>query len=235
MINLGGPDQSPEQHQPLLSNNGNDTNGRQDSIDSHTSTDDGFELNDNWSSAPRLVSLSSKSKSYQFDLLGRIIPSSTRTMPVHNASPLINTAQPRPQASANSRQLPSLPTPLRQLPLIDNSDSSEPYFDIQNTENEDELLSTRLTRPGELFYYQTSTSSSTSSSSSSSNSDNSLSSANSDNQNNDEQFPNNNQEDEDEEDEDDDDDDDDDDDRRTNQQLRSDEDDDQTSPYGYEV
>ena len=168
-----------------------------------------------------------KSKSNQFNLLVfRMIPSSARAMRTHNPSPLINTAQPRPQASANSRQLPSLPIPIRQLPVIDKSDAAKPYFDIESTENEDELLSARFTHPGELYYYQTS-------SSSSSNSDNSSSSENSDNENNEERFPNDNQEDED--DEEDEDDDDDDEDQRTNQQLRSDEDDDQTSPYEYEV
>ena len=56
IINLGGPDQSPEQHQPLLGSSGNDTSSRHDSIDSHASTDDVFGLNDNWSAASRLVS-----------------------------------------------------------------------------------------------------------------------------------------------------------------------------------
>ncbi|CAF1545967.1 unnamed protein product, partial [Adineta steineri] len=49
-----GPDQSPEQHQPLLGSSGNDTS-RHGSLDSHTSTDDGFGGNDNWSNAPRLI------------------------------------------------------------------------------------------------------------------------------------------------------------------------------------
>src|SRR4051812_9448030 len=91
--------------------------------------------------------------------------STTRMVSPSNSSPLINTAQPRPQAIANSRQLPSLPMSLRQLPIIEDSNAMTPYFDIENTENEDELLSARFTRPGELFYYQTSSSSSSSSSS----------------------------------------------------------------------
>ncbi|CAF5093494.1 unnamed protein product, partial [Rotaria magnacalcarata] len=48
IIYLGAPDQSPEQHQPLLGSSGNDTSSRHDSIDSHTSTDDGYGLNENW-------------------------------------------------------------------------------------------------------------------------------------------------------------------------------------------
>jgi hypothetical protein len=165
-------------------------------------------------------------KSIQFDSFYRIIPSASRTVPVDNSSPMINIAQPRPQASANSRQLPPLPIPIRQLPTVENSDLMKPYFDVQNTENEDELLSARFTHPGELFYYQTSSSSS---------SDNSSSSENSDNENHQEQFQNNNQEEEEEEGEDDDDDDDDDNNQEINQRLRSDEDDDQTSPYEYET
>ncbi len=54
LIYLGGPDQSPEQHRPLLASSGNDTS-RHGSLDSHTSTDDSFGLNNNWSAAPRLV------------------------------------------------------------------------------------------------------------------------------------------------------------------------------------
>ena len=46
-----GPDQSPEQHQPLLASSGNDTSSRHDSIDSHTSTDDGSALTDHWQAA----------------------------------------------------------------------------------------------------------------------------------------------------------------------------------------
>ena len=144
---------------------------------------------------------------------------------------MINTAQPRPQASANSRQLPSLPIPIRQLPLVGTDDSMKPYFDIENTENEDEDLAARFTRPGELFYYQTS---------SSSDSDKPSSSENSDNENNEEQFPNDHQENEegDEEEEEEEVEDDEyyeDDDQRMNLQLRSDEEDEQTSPYEYET
>jgi hypothetical protein len=51
VIFLGNMHPSSEQHQSIL-NNGNDTTNRHDSIDSHTSTDDGI---DNWSSAPRLI------------------------------------------------------------------------------------------------------------------------------------------------------------------------------------
>ncbi len=150
----------------------------------------------------------------------RIIPSSTRTAPVNTSPPLINTAQPRPQASANSRQLPSLPLSMRQLPIVEDSDLMEQYFDVESTENEDELLSARFTRPGELFYYQTS-------SSSSSNANNSSSSENSDDENIEEQFPNENLEEEEEEGEVDEDNNDE---PRIDPQLKSDEDDDQTSP-----
>ncbi|CAF5131771.1 unnamed protein product, partial [Rotaria sp. Silwood1] len=94
------PDQSPEQHQPLLGSSGNDTSSRQDSIDSHTSTDDGFGLNENW------------------PVKTKTIISSNRAVPAKTSSPLINTAQPRPQGNVNSRQLPSLPMPIRQLPLV---------------------------------------------------------------------------------------------------------------------
>ncbi|CAF2420803.1 unnamed protein product [Rotaria sp. Silwood2] len=180
------PDQSPEQHQPLLGSSGNDTSSRHDSLDSHTSTDDGFGLNENW------------------PMRTRAILSSNRTVPTKTSSPLINTAQPRPQGNTNSRQLPSLPMPIRQLPLvpnpsrqlpiIDNANSTKLYFDINDSENEDESLSTRFAHPGELFYYQTSSASSSSSSSSSSSDSNSSSSENSDNENNQEQFQIHNQE-----------------------------------------
>jgi len=146
----------------------------------------------------------------------RIIPSSTRTAPVNTSPPLINTAQPRPQASANSRQLPSLPLSMRQSPIVEDPDLMEPYFDIESTENEDELLSARFTRPGELFYYQTS-----SSSSSSSKSNNSSSSESSDNEDHDKQAHGNQEEE----------DDDDDEVERINQRLGNDDDDDDDYYY----
>ncbi|CAF1093497.1 unnamed protein product [Rotaria sordida] len=189
------PDQSPEQHQPLLGSSGNDTSSRQDSFDSHTSTDDGFGLNENWPTKTRTIL------------------SSNRTVPVKSSVPLINTAQPRPQGNANSRQLPSLPMPTRQLPLlpdpsrqlptIDDTNLTKLYFDINDLEHEDEPLSTRFTRPGELFYYQTSSSSSSTSSSSSSSNSNNLSSEDSENENNEEKFQSHDQEQEDEDDDDD--------------------------------
>lgn len=63
-IHLGGPDQSPEQRQPLLGSSGNETSSRHDSIDSHASTDDGFGFNESWSVAPRsdLISISIETK-----------------------------------------------------------------------------------------------------------------------------------------------------------------------------
>ncbi|CAF3010742.1 unnamed protein product [Rotaria socialis] len=178
------PDQSPEQHQPLLGSSGNDTSSRHDSIDSHTSTDDGYGLNENW------------------PLRTSMIGAQTRIVSINDSLPSASIAQPRPQANANNsrqlpslpmniRQLPSLPSSLRQSPNIDSSNSTKLYFNIEDTENDDEALTTKLARPGELFYYQTSTSSS--SSSSASNSNNS-SSENSDNENNGEPFENRNQE-----------------------------------------
>ena len=46
-----GLDQSSEQRQPLLAGSGNDTSSRHDSLDSHTSTDDGSALTDHWQAA----------------------------------------------------------------------------------------------------------------------------------------------------------------------------------------
>ena len=149
--------------------------------------------------------------------------SSNQAVSVKTPSPLINTAQPRPHANTIPRQLPSLPIPIKQLTAMDNSDLTEPYFDTNNTENEDELSSERFAHSSELYYYQTS------SSSSSSKINNSSSAASSDNEHNEEQS-HDNQEDND------DDDDDDDEVLRINQRLRNDDDDDdyQTSSNEYE-
>ena len=76
----------------------------------------------------------------------------------------MNIAQPRPQALNNNRQLPQLPIPLRQLPQIDDANAAKPYFDTDDTENDDLMSSTQFTRAGELFYYQTSSSNSNASS-----------------------------------------------------------------------
>lgn len=172
------------------------------------------------------------------------MPPPMRTVPNQKSSPLINTAQPRPQAGANSRQLPSLPIPIRQLPNLDHSSSIKPFFEINSTETEDELDSTRYTHSGELFYYQTSSSSS---SSSRVHSNQSLSLENSEHENNEEQIPNENQEEEEDEQDDDDegeedeeeveeeDADEDDDQIIIDQRSTSDEEEDQTSPYEYEA
>ncbi|CAF4964981.1 unnamed protein product [Rotaria magnacalcarata] len=130
-----------------------------------------------------------------------MIGAQTRIVSINDSLPSVGIAQPRPHANAmNSRQLPSLPMNIRQLPLlpsslrpspnVDSSNSTKLYFNIEDTENDDEVLTTKLARPGELFYYQTSTSSS--STSSASNSNNS-SSENFDNENNGEPFENRNQ------------------------------------------
>ena len=83
----------------------------------------------------------------------------------------MNIAQPRPQALQNNRQLPQLPMPLRQLPQIDHTNATKPYFDTDETENEDLMDSKGFTRAGELFYYQTSSSSNSNASSVSGNFD----------------------------------------------------------------
>ena len=234
-INIGGPDQSPEQHQPLLGSSGNDTSSRHDSMDSHTSTDDGFGFNDTWSTVAKFVFFYPKSIliMFFFLILNRSKPTPTQSVPTNESLVLINTAQPRPQSNANIRQLPSLPISVRQLPTVGPMSPVKPYFDIDNAENDEEDLAARFTHPGELFYYETS--------SQSSNSNNS-SLENSDNENNDEQFVNNNQEIDDEEEEDgeegeieDDECFDEDDEQRFNQRLKSDEEDEQTSPCEYET
>ncbi|UJR27700.1 hypothetical protein I4U23_008977 [Adineta vaga] len=209
-----GPDQSPEQHQPLLSSSGNDIS-RHGSVDSHTSTDDGMGPNDNWSTAPRTIT-----------------SSNIRTSASNN-SQLINTAQPRPQPNMSARQLPTLPIPIRQLQPADSLKTNTLFSDDHNTENEeeeeeeeeeedDDVLSGRFSHSGELFYYQTS------SSSSASKLEASPSAESSDNENNEEQYRHDNQ------DEDNDDDDDDEDEQRINEGHINDEDDDQTSSYEYE-
>jgi len=216
----GRADQSPEQHQPLLASSGNDTSSRHDSMDSHTSTEEGFGLNDNWPSVNKT-------------------PLNVR--PVTSSAPsttLINTAQPRPQAMSNSRQLPSLPISIRQLPNIEDRTMSKPYFDIDINESDPMILTSQSTRPGELFYYQTSSSSSDSSECSSD--ENSYQEENQDEQGQDEQ-PDDDEEEQNNQADDveDDDNDGDDDDQAMNQPLRSDDDndddDDQTSPYEYDA
>ena len=163
---VGGPDQSPEQHQPLLASSGNDTSSRHDSIDSHTSTDDGFGPNDGWPVASRFVPdlLRTNRKALPCAYFRRT-PLTIRSIPMHPMSSPISTVQPRPQAMQNSRQLPPLPIPIRQLPTSANSDSAQPYFDVDDAENDELVLASRFTRPGELFYYQTSSSSTSDSSS----------------------------------------------------------------------
>ena len=92
----------------------------------------------------------------------------------------------------NNRQLPSLPVAIRKLPNIEKTTSKKPYFDIDDTENEELIQENRFIRPGELYYYQTSSSSSTTSESSSS--------EQSDIENNEEQYVGDNQDDADEDD-----------------------------------
>ena len=165
------------------------------------------------------------------------MPPRVRTIPDQKSLPLINTAQPRPQAGANSRQLPSVPLPLRQLPNIDHSNSIKPFFAINSTETEDELESTEFPHSGELFYYQTSSSSS---SSSRVHSNQSLSLENFEHENNEEQVhienPDEDEEDDDDEDEDEEEEEEEDDDQIIiDQRSSSDEEEDQTSPNEYEA
>ncbi|CAF1504754.1 unnamed protein product [Adineta ricciae] len=213
---LGGPDQSPEQHQPLLSNSGNDLS-RHDSIDSHTSTDDGMGIVDSWSSAPRMI------------------VSSDQRAPTIDTSLLINTAQSRPQTSVSSRKLPTPPISTRQLPSTHDSKTNASFSDDHNTENEEELEQERYNHSGELFYYQTSSSSATKS-------DGSPSAESFDNDNHEDHYHHDNQEEEEDDDDDDDNDDNDDgaddDDDIAEQRIRrrhaNDEDEYQTSSYEYE-
>ncbi|CAF3829900.1 unnamed protein product [Rotaria sp. Silwood1] len=169
-----------EQRQPLLDN-------ENDIINQHNSIDD---ENNNWSIAPKII-----------------LPS-TRTLPMQNSLPIINTVRSRPQPNNISRQLPSLP--IRQLP---NINTPKAYFDLEN--DDEEIITDKFKRTSELYYYQTS-----SSSSSSSNSNDSLTSDNSNDENHEEQIQTDQQEDYDE------DDDDDDDNNRQIQRLQSDDDDD---------
>jgi hypothetical protein len=170
MFVILGADQSPEQHQPLLASSGNDTSSRHDSIDSHTSTDDGLGSKDHWSTHTRLVRITVVSFKSQLSIdifvFCRTSPPTIQTAASLNQSSLLmNTAQPRPQAMHTGRQLPSLPIPIRKLPIVDSVNLMKPYFDIDDTESDDVKASSEWNRPEELFYYQTSSSSNSSNSS----------------------------------------------------------------------